>query len=534
MAQPTIPLRPTEVTGFGGVAVSPHRLATQAAMTTLARGGNAVDAAIAANAVQGVVAPETCGIGGDLFALVVETETDTPRALNASGRAGSGAARLAEELRRAGADDIPQRHPGAVTVPGCIDGWLELSRTMGRLELGEVLEPAIRLAREGFPASRELAAAFAGRREELKDEPAAADMYPAGRPPLEGERIRRPDLAKTLEAIAERGRSGFYAGNVAEALAAAVDGNITGDDLDRVQADWVEPLGIDVFGHKAWTIPPNSQGYIGLLALGIVERIGLLPPDDPEAWHLAIEAYRLAASDRDDVLADPEAMTVAPSALVSTRRIEELADRYSNERAADVGTARRAGGGTAFMCVTDREGMGVSLIQSNFYGIGSGISVSGAGFLLHDRGRGFTLEEGHPNELAPGKRPLHTLSPTIWTRASGGLSAIIGTRGGFMQPQLIVQLASRVMGHDTDLGRAMAASRWMVPLPRRGAGSRVHVEPGVTDELVDDLGRRGHAVERVEVPQSGWGPMSVIRLSPDGRRTAAADPRVDTASAAVD
>lgn len=534
MTRPLIPLRPTEVSGFGGVAVTPHHLATQAAMATLARGGNAVDAAIAANAVQGVVAPETCGIGGDLFALIVAPETGgAPKTLNASGRAGSGAARLAEELRSAGIAEIPQRHPAAVTVPGCVDGWLELSRTMGRLQLGEALEPAIRLAREGFPASRELAASFAARHDELMTEPSAAPLYPHGRPPLEGERIRRPELAATLEAIAEDGRVAFYGGRVGEALVDAVDGNITLDDLARVQAEWVEPLGLGLFGCKGWTVPPNSQGYIGLLALGIMQRIGLAPPDDPEGWHLAIEAYRLAASDRDDLLADPVAMTTGPEALVSEDRIEQLADAYSPDRPADVGTSRRASGGTAFMCVTDPDGMGVSLIQSNFHGIGSGISVDGAGFFLHDRGRGFTLERGHPNELAPGKRPLHTLSPTIWTTESGGLAAIIGTRGGFMQPQLIAQLASRVMGHDAAPAVAMAAPRWMVPLPRLGAGSRVDLEPGVTEEIVAGLERRGHAVERLDVPQAGWGPMSVIRIGADGLRRAAADPRVDTASAAV-
>ncbi|HEX7100462.1 MAG TPA: gamma-glutamyltransferase family protein [Acidimicrobiia bacterium] len=514
--------------------MSPHRLATQAAMATLARGGNAVDAAISANAVQGVVAPETCGIGGDLFALIVAPGSDRPKTLNASGRAGSGAARLAEDLRAAGADEIPQRHPAAVTVPGCIDGWLEMNRSFGRLSLGEILEPAIRLARDGFPASRELAAAFAARHDELGDEPSAAAMYPNHRPPLEGERIRRPELAATLEGIAESGRAAFYSGRVGDALVRALEGHVTPDDLDRVQADWVEPLGLDLFGNTGWTIPPNSQGYISLLALGIVQRIGLVAPDEPAAWHLAIEAYRLAASDRDDVLADPETMTVRPQDLISEERIEQLADLYSPDRPADVGTARRPGGGTAFMCVTDRDGMGVSLIQSNFYGIGSGISVEGAGFLLHDRGRGFTLEREHPNELAPGKRPLHTLSPTIWTRAGDGLAAIIGTRGGFMQPQLVVQLAVRVMGHGDAPALAMAAPRWMVPLPRSGAGSPVQVEPGVSRVLVEELERRGHAVESLEVPQSGWGPMSVIRIGTDGLRTAAADPRLDTAMAAVD
>ena len=248
----------------------------------------------------------------------------------------------------------------------------------------------------------------------------------------------------------------------------------------------------------------------------------------PRGWHLAIEAYRWLPRPRRP-LADPEAMTTGPEALVSEDRIEQLADAYSPDRPADVGTSRRASGGTAFMCVTDPDGMGVSLIQSNFHGIGSGISVDGAGFFLHDRGRGFTLERGHPNELAPGKRPLHTLSPTIWTTESGGLAAIIGTRGGFMQPQLIAQLASRVMGHD-------AARRWRWPPQMDGAaapGGRIEGRPGTGRHRRDrggpgTAGTRGGTPRR---PQAGWGRCRSSGSVPMACG-AAQIPR-DTASAAV-
>lgn len=533
MLRPSIPLRPVAVRGYAGVAVSPHHLSTEAALATMARGGNAVDAAIAANAVQGVVAPETCGIGGDLFALVVGPGMERPLTLNSSGRAGSGVGRLAEELRASRVESIPQRHPAAVTVPGCVDGWLTLQGRLGRLDMGTALEPAIRLSRNGFAASRELAAAFAARRDELQDEDAARDMYPAGRPPLEGERLRRPRLAATLQDIAERGRDAFYAGDVAASISRAVGGAITAADLERPQADWVEPLSVDLFGSTGWTIPPNSQGYISLLALAIMQRVGLQPPDEPLAWHLAIEAYRLAASDHTGLLADPEAMTTAPRTLLSPSRVEELADRYSPDGRQSLPSAPPAAAGTAYLCVVDDDGLGVSLIQSNFYGIGSGLSVAGAGFLLHDRGRGFTLRPGHPNELAPGKRPLHTLSPTIWT-TDGRLSGVLGTRGGFMQPQLLAQLAVLIVAHHASPERAMAAPRWMVPLPHQeGPGGPVQVEPGTADTVVEDLRRRGHQVEVLEIPQSGWGPMSTIQVSEIGLRTGAADPRVDTASAAA-
>lgn len=533
MLRSSIRLRPVAVRGYGGVAVTPHYLSTQAALSAMAKGGNAIDAAIAANAVQGVVAPETCGIGGDLFALVGGPQHQQPLVLNSSGRAGSGAGRLAAELRAAGAEAIPQRHPAAVTVPGCVDGWMELHGRLGNIDLGSILEPAVRLAHNGFPANREQAAAFAARRDELEREPGAADMYPGGRPPLEGERITRVRLGETLEDVADRGRDAFYSGPVAASIRRAVDGAITTPDLERAQAEWVEPLSMDLFGATAWTIPPNSQGYISLLALAIMERIGVQPPDEPLAWHLAIESYRLAASDHGELLSDPDTMSLAPADLVSPSRIEALADRYSDDGRAAMPPPVTGSGGTAYMCVVDDSGMGVSLIQSNFNGIGSGLAIPEGGFLLHDRGRGFTLRPGHPNELAPGRRPLHTLSPTMWTTA-GRLSGILGTRGGFMQPQLVVQLATLIIAHHASPERAMAAPRWMVPLPaQEGAGGPVEVEPGTPASVVDGLRRRGHDVEMHEIPQSGWGPMSTIQVSEIDLRTGAADPRVDTASAAA-
>ncbi|MGH8911037.1 MAG: gamma-glutamyltransferase family protein, partial [Acidimicrobiia bacterium] len=456
---------------------------------------------------------------------------ETPVALNSSGRAGSGA--NADELRSAGLTEIPQRHPAAVTVPGCVDGWLALHARWGSLEFGNLLEPAIRHAAQGFPANREMAGAFAGRADELLAEPSAADMYIAGRPPIEGTRIIRSDLAETLRAIGAGGRAAFYSGRVGEAVSAAVDGMITLDDLAAVQAEWVDPVAVEVFGRTGWTVPPNSQGYISLLALAVLERLGMGDPDDPLAWHFAVEAYRQAAADRNLVLADPSSMTVDPIDLVSPDRIAALTDRIDADAVSPVAPPADASGGTAYMCVVDEAGMGVSLIQSNFYGIGSGRSVTGTGFLLHDRGRGFNLRPDHPNELKSGKRPLHTLSPTIWTH-DGRLDAVLGTRGGHNQPQLVVQLAAAVIGRDIEPGPAMALSRWAAEVPLRGdTESRLDVEPGTSREVVEGLERRGHTVTEMDHPQSGWGPMSLITLAPSGLRIGAADPRVDTAAAAA-
>ena len=532
MLRSSIPLRPVSVRGYSAVAVTPHGLSTQAAMTILAMGGNAVDAAIAANAAQGVVAPETCGIGGDLFVLLAGEGDDRPAALNASGRAGSGALGLAEELRAHGHDSIPQRHPGAVSVPGCVDGWIELHRSKGRLELGRILEPAIRLAKNGFPASRELARAFGGRREELVNEPSAVAMYPGAKPPLEGERIVRPELARTLEGIAEHGRKAFYDGTVGQAISEATGGAITADDLASPHQEWVEALSVDVFGSTAWTVPPNSQGYIALLGMAILHRFGIEDLDDPLAWHLSIEAYRQAAADRDDLLADPDSMAMHPADLVAAARVEEMVERISLDRVADASPANPGSGGTAYMCVVDGEGLGVSLIQSNFHGIGSGRSARGTGFLLQDRGRGFTLQPGHPNELRPGRRPLHTLSPTLWTTA-GKLRAVVGTRGGHIQPALIMQLAHSLIGHQQDAAGAMAFPRWASDLAGPSSHpSVVQVEPGAPEAVTEGLTQRGHRVESLDFPQPGWGPMSAITVT-DDLRTGVADPRVDTATAAA-
>ena len=522
----TIPLFPRAVSGFGGTAVTPHHLATVAALVILERGGNAVDAAVAANAVQGVVAPETCGIGGDLFALVSVPDGGDPLALNSSGRAGSGVD--SGTLRREGLTEIPQHHPAAVTVPGCVDGWFALQGRFGNLDLASTLQPSIRLARGGFPASTELAGAFGHRLDELRAEPGAADLYPGGQAPQPGDHIARPRLAATLQRIADEGREAFYQGRIGDAVVAVLDGAMTPEDLARNQAEWVDPISVGVFGRTCWTVPPNSQGYVALLAMAILQEVGLGEADEPATWHAAIEASRLATSDRDDLLADPDVMTSDPGDLVSDGRIAELAARFDPTSRGSFPSTARATGGTAYLCVVDSTGMGVSLIQSNYYGIGSGISVEEGGFILHDRGRGFVLSPGHPNELAPGRRPLHTLSPTVWT-SEEGLEGVLGTRGGHIQPQLVAQLATAVFAHDLSPAEAMAHPRWSFE-PGVDDGP-VEIEPGVPDAVVAGLSEKGHRVEQKARPQGGWGPMSVITVDPSGLRRGAADPRVDTASA---
>jgi len=515
---------PHQVEGYSDIVVTPHVLATQAGMNILTLGGNATDAAIAANAVQGVVAPETCGIGGDLFALIWTGESP-PSALNASGPAGSGVS--AERLRAEGIRELEPLHPDTVTVPGCVRGWEEMHRRFGRADWETILGPAIRLAESGFPASQELADAFAARFDALSNQSAVKDLYPDGRPPMPGVRLQRTQLAATLKAIARHGPDFFYMSEPARMIAEATSQRITTEDLERFQPEWVTPLGLRVFGQQAWTIPPNSQGYLTLGTCWIFENlVSNLDPGSPEWHHLLIEAYRSIAWERESILADP-ASSPGNGLLAD---LSARARLVSPDRAGDYSAPSPGRGGTAYLAVLDSDGMGVSLIQSNFWGIGSNVGVDGCGFCLHNRGYGFTLEPGHPNELAPGRRPAHTLSPTVW-EAEGRLSALLGTRGGDQQPQLLSQMAANLFLVGDSPAIAQHRPRWA--LDDLGRSRNVKVESGMPEAVTRGLSSRGHIVEEVEPLERGWGPVSVIAVDTDGVRTGAADPRVVTASAAV-
>ncbi len=510
--------------------VTPHHLSAEAGQTVLRAGGNAVDAAIAIVTTQGVVAPETCGLGGDLFALIHSPGWERPRALNASGRAGSKAdpARLREE----GNHEIPLDDQAVVTIPGCVDGLLSLHSALGTRDLGELLAPAISHARGGFPVSDEQAQAFTAHLARYRDNPAVSGFYPGGAPVTPGAVVRRPELATTLEELAATGdRDVFYGGRPGEDIVAAVGGLITQDDLNLSQAEWVEPIGVEVFGHTAWTMPPNTQGYLGPGSLRVFEL--LQPPDDPADplwWHLLIESYRALAWERDDLVSDPSSLPLPPAMLLEERRLARAAATIGES----AGIWPRSLGkvtGTAYMCVCDSEGMGVSVIQSNYRGTGSRFGAARSGFLLHDRGSGFNLFPGHPNELGPGKRPLHTLSPTLWTRHDRA-TWLIGTRGGAIQPQLVAQMAARVIRAGIDPAAAQTAPRWAMAEFGSGTSSTLALEPGVPDEVLADLGRRGHEMTVLGQPQPGWGPVSVIGLEGELPQ-AAADPRVATTSALV-
>lgn len=507
------------------MVVSADHLASTAGLSIMVAGGNAVDAAIAANAVLAVTAPHLCGMGGDLFALVHDPDAASPAALNASGRAGTHAD--PEKLRERGLNVMPYRGDvAAVTVPGCVDGWCALHARFGRLPIADVVAPAIAYAERGFPASPLLVASVA-----LWTEP--HDDYHNLQSP--GERVVRPGAGRALRTIARAGREGFYNGEFGEGLLAIGDGLFTAEDLATVQANWVEPATVTAFGHRLSTIPPNSQGYLTLASAWIAD--GLALPDDPDdaLWaHLLVEASRQAGHDRPTVL--HEHADVA--SLLDPARLESRRNAIDPARASTL-PMPVAAGDTTYLCTVDTDAMAVSLIQSNAAGFGSWLVEPNTAINLHNRGVGFSLEPGHPAELGPGRRPPHTLSPALAHTFDGRLRAVIGTQGGDAQPQILLQLLARLFRHSESPAHAVAAPRWVLEGVGTGfdtwtspAGPIVSVEEGAPRAWIDGLRTRGHTVVEGPAFQSRYGHANVIMLADDGMRAGAADPRARIGSVA--
>jgi gamma-glutamyltranspeptidase/glutathione hydrolase len=464
------------------------QLAAEAGVATLLAGGNAVDAAIAASAVLAVTTQHMCGLGGDLFALVSVPGSPVPFALNASGRAGSGAD--ADRLRAAGHRTVPMTGDlAAVTVPGCVDGWCALSERLGRLPLAVVLAPAVTLARDGFPASVLLArsAPF------VADLPGAEDFRAATHA---GALVRRPDLARTLEVIGADGRKAFYLGEFGAGLLAlgrspvAVDSRpdaFVEADLAVTSADWVDPLTLDAWGSRLWTVPPNSQGYLSLAGAWIASDLPLPTDADDPLWaHLTIEAARVASYDRVEVLHERTnaAALLAPERLAARRAL------VSPDRAAILPPETYAGGGTIYLCAVDDERTGVSLIQSNAAGFGARIVEPSTGVFLQNRGIGFSLRPGHPAELGSGRRPPHTLSPALVTDLEGRLELVVGTMGGDAQPQIVLQLLARLLAGQEEVGAAIAAPRWVLAGRPPGAAASIPGTPAARSRCISRRRRR--------------------------------------------
>jgi gamma-glutamyltranspeptidase/glutathione hydrolase len=502
------------------------QLASRAGDQVFSAGGNAVDAAIATNAAIAVTGPHLCGMGGDLFALIHTPEGVL--ALNSSGRSGSGTD--AAQLRTEGHTTMPFRHDiRTVTVPGCVDGWLALHARFGSLSMGEILAPAIDLAENGFPAS----ALLAGSALRL-DRAGKENLHElASQARRTGSVVRRPGVGRSLRAIVESGRDGFYGGEFGAGLLALGKGHFDPADLAASQADWIAPLTARMFGVDVHTIGPNSQGYLTLGGGILADDLDL--PDDPndERWaHLLIEAAKVAGFDRPQVLHEH----ADGQALLDT--IAGRADLIDAERASDV--AHNAGpGDTTYLCTAQVGGLAVSLIQSNASGFGSWLAEPNTGINLHNRGLGFSLDEGHPAEFGPGRRPPHTLAPALATR-SGDLVSVFGTMGGDAQPQILLQIAARLFHHGRSPAAAIAAPRWALAGPTTGfdtwtaaSGPHVEIEGHAPDDWDAALSARGHRIGRLPAFDSSFGHAHAIVLGDDGVLAGAADPRARVSSVAA-
>lgn len=483
-----------------GMAAASHPVATLAALDILRAGGNAVDAAIAAVAVQGVVDPHMTGIGGDCFVLYVPAGRP-PVALNGSGHAPAAAA--LDWFTERGHAAIPDDSPHAVTVPGAVDAWCRLSADHGRLGLDRVLQPAIRAAEDGFVVTPRVALDWARYVDRLRTHPGAADQYlPGGGAPAVGDRLRHPALARTLARIAREGRDAFYAGAVADEIVATLarlGGHHAAKDFAGQAAEYVAPIAAEYRSYTLQECPPNGQGLAALIIARILDGFDLRGPglSECDRIHLPAEATKAAYRQRDLLVADPAHHAFAIDEILSDRFIDALRAPINLERAREPaaydGPAHRD---TAYVCVVDRDRNAVSFINSLFHAFGSGIYAPGAGVLLHNRGAGFRLLAGHPNAIAPGKRPLHTIIPGLLTR-QGRTIMPFGVMGGQYQATGHAQILTNMLDRGDD---PQAAS----DRPRSFAFDGVlTLEPTISAAVAAELERRGHRVVIADEPLGG-------------------------------
>ena len=517
----------------GGIVASEHPLASQAGASVLARGGHAVDAAIAANAAMGVVAPMMNGVGGDLFAIVYDAASGALHGLNGSGPAP--AALTIDGLRASGITRMPQTGIHAVTIPGAVAAWSRLSERFGRQPLGDVLFPAIRIAEEGFPVPEITAAEWEGGETLLRADEEAARVYlPGGRAPRIGQMFRNPDLAATYRALASEGSDAFYLGDIARRIVSCSrrhGGALTAADLADYDAEWVAPLSTTYHGWTVYELPPNGQGIAALMMLNLLEHapIGSCGHNSAEALHTLIEAKKLAYADMARHVCDPAFHQVPVATLLSKAYAAQRArgiDPWRAKPDVSAGTMPTEGGDTTYLSVVDRDGNMVSLIQSNFANFGSGLVPNGAGFVLQSRGGLFTMDPTHPNALAPRKRPLHTIIPGFMTR--GDINVAFGIMGGWNQSQAHVQFVSNVVDHGMNIQAALEAPR---VTKLTFAGCDVMMESRVPEQVRLLLESRGHEIE-LQGPFSSLvgGGQSVMRDCAAGVNYGASDPRKDGAA----
>ncbi|TPW17057.1 MAG: gamma-glutamyltranspeptidase [bacterium] len=498
-----------------GMVAAAQPLAVQVGVDILKQGGSAVDAAIATNACLALMEPTSCGLGGDLFAIVWDPATGALAGLNASGRAPM--ALTSDQVPPEPDGTIPLFSPYAWTVPGCVDGWFALHARYGRLPMSTLLAPAIRYAREGFPLSPVIAGDWERGLVRFKDKPGYAEVFmPDGRAPRPGEVFRNPALARTLEIITEDGRDAFYRGSLADAMvrySEAQGGFFQRIDFERHASTWDGPVSTSYRGYDVWELPPPGQGIAALEMLNILETFDLaaMGRESADFWHVLTEAKKLAFADRARYYADPEFAEVPTAALLSRSYASQRSAHIEMSRAAitdqagqplAVDPAQLNRRETTYLCTADASGMMVSLIQSNYTGFGK------LGFGLQNRGGCFALTPGHPNRLEPGKRPFHTIIPAFVTKDGRPLMAF-GLMGGDMQPQGHAQVIINLL----DFGMGLQEAGDAIRFHHTGStdpdgtvmtdGGILHIEPGLPAAIIDELRRRGHRIEDESVGAYG-------------------------------
>lgn len=503
----------SRVMAKNGMAATSQPLATQAALDILKQGGNAIDAAIAANAVLALVEPTGCGLGGDLFAIVWNAKTKKLSGLNASGRSPKLLTRnifINNEI-----DKIPPYGPLPVTVPGCVDGWFELHNKFGKLSMKKNLAPAIKYAKEGFPVTDLIAHYWQLSENRLSKYPGFKEQFTPA--PKAGDIFKNPNLANTLKLIATKGRDAFYKGPIAETIDTYMKregGYLRYEDLANHTSTWVQPVSTNYRGYDLWELPPNGQGIAAIQILNILEKYNLseMGFGSPDHLHFFVEAKKLAFEDRAKFYADPEFNSIPVDELISKSYADKRHSLIKQDRAArsyPAGNPALEEGDTIYLTVADKEGNMISLIQSNYRGMGSGMAPDGLGFILQDRGELFTLEEKHFNSYEPEKRPFHTIIPAFVTKAGKPFMSF-GVMGGATQPQMHAQILINMIDFGMNLQEAGDAPRIL----HRGSsqptgekmndGGQVLLESGFSYESIRELSNRGHKVGWSIGPYGGY------------------------------
>jgi gamma-glutamyltranspeptidase/glutathione hydrolase len=511
-----------------GIAATSQTLASEAGAQILAKGGSAVDAAIAANAVLGLVEPMMDGIGGDVFAIYWDAKSGKLTGLNGSGPAPRGLS--PKLLAEKGVKTMPAAGIHSVTVPGAVDGWAKMHQKFGKLPWKDLFQPAIAYAEEGFPVTEAIAEAWSSAGKKLKTYDESARLFWAnGKAPVEGDVFRNPDLARAYRLIAEKGPEAFYKGEIAAAIlktSQKLGGTMTAEDLATFSAEFVTPISSDYRGWKVYELPPNGQGMAALEMLNIMETspASAFGPFSPAEMHLRIEAMKLAYSDLRRYDADPRTYDVPVSVLTSKEYAKKRAALIDPAKAnCDVPAGQPIAGDTTYLSVVDKDGNVVSWIQSVSASFGSGVTVEGMGFVLQNRGANFTLDPKHPNVLAGGKRSLHTIIPAFMEK--GDLHVGFGIMGGFNQPLAHAQFVSNIVDYGMNLQAALEAPRFT---KLNATGCDVSIEMRVPAQTLQQLSEHGHQIRiRREYTQEMGRGQAIMHDSKTQVNYAASDPRAD-------